>query len=274
MSVRFDWYQATVRDDLPPSIILDRIAADLPGAHRVEHRQRGFNGYSKSAILLDQDERCLFTMQHSGNAGAPPNLYASGPDTPAFAHTIRQLRLTHDVTRADACCDLEGEDWDAVRSQVQIIARSHRVKGKTDLPDNPDEGATYYAGAPTSSVRCRVYRKDLELISKGVSADEFPQPIVRVEAQIRPKGVVRRRLATAEPDELFGCSRWLRAISSTVLDGNPAAIVMQKREPTDYDRQVTWLRTQAAKALSAVYARHPTHEKFGKFIVEEIMGLC
>lgn len=273
MNVRFDWYQATFRDDLPPSVILDRIAADLPGAHRIQHFQRGMNGYARSAILVDQDDRTLVTMQHQGNAGAPPNLYASGPDTPAFAHTVRQLRMTHDVTRGDACCDLEGEDWDQVKSSVQTIARAHQVKGKTEQPDNPEEGATYYAGAATSSVRCRVYRKDLELISKGVSADEFPQPIVRVEAQIRPKGAVRRVLSIAEPQALFGCSRWLRAVSSAVLDGNPAAIVMQTREPTEYDRQVTWLRTQAAKALSAIYARHPGHEQFGKFIVEEIIGL-
>lgn len=272
MNVRFDWYQATFRDDLPPSVILDRIAADLPGSHRIEHRQRGFNGYSKSAILLDQDDRTLVTMQYSGNAGAPPNLYASGPDTPAFAHTVRQLRMTHDVTRGDACSDLEGVDHGEIADQVRTIARTYRVKGHTHLPDNPEEGVTYTAGAATSSVRCRVYRKDLELIAQGVSADEFPQPIVRVEAQIRPKGAVRRVLSIAEPQALFGCARWLRAVSSAVLDGNPAAIVMQTREPTEYDKQLAWLKTQAAKALSAVHARHPGNEQFGKFVIEEIIG--
>ena len=49
---------------------------------------------------------------------------------------------------------------------------------------------------------------------------------------------------------------------------------MQKREPTDYDKQVKWLKTQAHKALSAIYAKHPTHEAFGKFIVEEILKGC
>ncbi len=274
MSIRFDWYQATVRADLPPAVILDRIAAELAGADRVDHRQWGMNGYSKSAVLLDRDERILVTMQHSGNRGAPPNLYASGPDTPAFADTVRQLRLSHELTRADACADLEGEDFDQVSGQVRSIAKSHGVKGKTDLPDNPEEGATYYVGAPTSAIRCRVYRKDLEMIAKGVSVDEFPQPIVRVEAQIRPKGPSRRALAQVEPGALFGCSRWLRAISSTVLEGNPAAIVMQKREPTVYDRQVAWLKTQGKGCLSAIYARHPSHELLGKFLVEEVINSC
>lgn len=273
MNVRFDWYQATFTDDLPPSVLFDRIAADLPGAHRIEHRQRGFNGYSKSAILLDQEDRTLVTMQHSGNAGAPPNLYASGPDTPAFAHTVRQLRLSHAVTRGDACSDLEGVDHGEVADQVRSIARSYRVKGFTHQPDNPEEGVTYNVGAVSSAVRCRVYRKDLELIAQGVSADEFPQPIVRVEAQIRPKGAVRRVLATAEPEALFGCSRWLRAVSRTVLEGNPAAIVMWQREPTEYDRQVAWLKTQAARALSAVHSRHPGAEALGKFVIEEIIGM-
>lgn len=274
MTIRFDWYQATFRDDLPPAVLLDRIASDLPGSHRVQQLTRGLNGYAKSAILLDQDDRTLVTMQHSGNGGAPPNLYASGPHTPDFAHAVRQLRLTHDVTRGDACCDLEGADHSQLADQVRTIARSYRVKGSTVLPDNPDEGVTYTVGAPTSAVRCRVYRKDLELIAKGVPADEFPQPIVRVEAQIRPKGANRRIFATMEPDALFGSSRWLRAISRTVLDGNPAAIVMQKREPTDYDRQIAWLRTQAGKALAAVYARNPGYEAFGKFLVDEVINSC
>lgn len=273
MSIRFDWYQATIREDLPPSIILERIGRDLPGASSVTHLERGRNGYAKSALLVDREDHTLFTMFHGGNAGAPPNVVASGPDAPAFAHALRSLRYTHDVTRADACCDLEGEDWGSIRDQVQTIARRFRVKGKTDLPDNPEEGATYYAGAPSSAVRCRVYRKDLELIAKGVDPAEFPQPIVRVEPQIRPQGAARRALATKEPEELFGCSQWLRAVSRDVLEGNPSKIVMQTREPTTYEKQVAWLKTQAAKALSAVYSRHPGHEKFGKFIVEEIIGL-
>lgn len=272
--LRFDWYQGTFRTDLPPSMLLDRIAADLPGAQRVEHRARGRNGYDRSAVLLDNTDHPLVTMLHGGNQGAPPNLTASGPDSPAFAHTVRTLRLDHGVTRADACGDLEGEDFDQVAAIAKRILKSSGMSGLSFVPDDPDKGPTYKAGAATSAVQARIYRKDLELIRKGVSADEFPQPIVRVEAQIRPKGALRTAFATMEPQQLFGASQWLRRLASEVLDENPALIVMQKREPTDYEKQLSWLKTQAHKALSAIYARHPSPELLGNFIIENIINPC
>ena len=44
--IRFDWMQVTAYDDLPPSVLFDRIAADLPGAHRIEHGGKGRFGVS------------------------------------------------------------------------------------------------------------------------------------------------------------------------------------------------------------------------------------
>jgi hypothetical protein len=46
---------------------------------------------------------------------------------------------------------------------------------------------------------------------------------------------------------------------------------MQKREPTTYENQVSWLRTQAYRALSAILERHPGDEAFGRFIRQEII---
>jgi DNA relaxase NicK len=270
--MRFDWYQATVVADLPPSVILDRVGADLPAAFAIHHGRRGQNGYAKTAILVDRDEHALVTMNYDGNQGAPPNLRGTGPDAPSFAHTLRSLRLAHRVTRGDVCEDLEGENYHKVADDCRLIAKRHGMSGLTYVPDDPDRGSTYKLGADTSSIKARVYRKDLEMIKKGCDPSEFPQPIVRFEAEVRPKGqALRMNFSTYEPEHFLGAARWLRAIASELLDQHPAAIVMQKRLPTEYERQVTWLRTQAHKALSAVYARHPTHEELGRFIVDDII---
>jgi hypothetical protein len=273
--LRLDWYQATVFADLPPSIIMDRIAADLPGASKIEHGRRGQNGYAKTAILFDADDHPLVTMNYDGNQGAPPNLRGTGPDAPPFAHTIRTLRMPHGLTRGDVCQDQEGVDFHDFAGDCKRIVNRFGMSGLSYVPDDPDKGSTYKIGADTSSIKARVYRKDLELIKKGLDPSEFPQPIVRFEAEIRPKGrALRQIFSTYEPEQFLGASKWLRAISSQLLDKHPAAIVMQKRPPTEYDRQVAWLKTQAHKALSAIYARHPTHEDFGRFIVDEIINKC
>lgn len=269
--MRFDWYQATFYDDIPPGVLLDKIAADLPGAHRIEHGRKGQNGYAKSAVLFDQEEHPLATMLYGGNGGAPPNIRGTGPDAPSFVDTVRSLRLDHGVTRGDACQDLEGADWSEIAGDVKRIIARNGMSGSSVVPDNPEEGPTYYAGAASSAVRARVYRKDLQLIALGVSPDEFPQPIVRVEAQIRPRTATRRSFAWMGPEAYFGASRWLRAVSRDLLEHHPASIVMQKREPVTYENQVRWLRTQAHKALSAILARHPGDEAFGKFLREQVI---
>jgi DNA relaxase NicK len=269
--MRFDWYQATFYDDVPPSILFDRIAGDLPGAYRVEHLERGKNGYSKTAILLDREDHTLATMHHGGNAGAPPNIASTGPDAPVFADTVRSLRLSHGVTRGDACQDLEGEDFDRAVDDLRVIARRFGVKGLAWVPDDPESGATYYAGRPQSDIRLRVYRKDLQLIGRGCDPDDFPQPIVRFEAQVRPRKPLRRQFATMEAEQYFGASKLLRAVSTGFLDHHPKAVVMQKREPSTFDSQVNWLRTQAVNVLAAIRARHPSDEQLGRFIREEII---
>lgn len=270
---RFDWYQSTFYDDIPPSVLFDKIGADLPGAHRVQSGQKGQNGYANSAVMFDQEDHPLATMLYGGNGGARPNIRATGPDAPAFADTVRTLRLQHGVTRGDACTDLEGEDFGVVVSDVRTILNRNGMFGLTHVPDDPESGSTYYAGAASSAVRLRVYRKDLQLIAKGIDPSEFPQPIVRVEAQIRPRTATRRTFATMEPDEYFGSAKWLRAVSSAVLEHNPKAIVMQRREPSTFDRQVTWLRNQAHNALTAILERNPGDEAFGRFIREQIIEI-
>lgn len=269
--MRFDWYQATFYDDISPAVLLDRIAADLPGAHRIEHGRKGRNGYANSAVLMDQEEHALATMFHGGNQGAPPNVYSSGPDAPAFVDTVRKLRLDHGVTRGDSCQDLEGEDFQHVAGGVRQIANRIGVKGLSWVPDDPESGPTYYAGRPTSDIRLRIYRKDLQLVGLGCDPDDFPQPIVRVEAQIRPRKPVRRSFARMSPEDYFGASKLLRAVSTGFLEHHPRAIVMQRREPTSYDRQVQWLRTQAHRVLASIMERNPGDEAFGRFLREQVV---
>lgn len=269
--MRFDWYQATFYGDVPPGVLLDSIAADLPRADRIEHGGRGRNGYRNSAVIRDVDGHALATMFHGGNNGARPNIVASGPDAPAFAHCVREKRLDHGVTRGDVCLDMEGEDFHRVAGDVRRIIKRHGMNGLSWVPDDPDTGPTYYAGKPTSDIRFRVYRKDLQLIALGCDPADFPQPIVRGEAQIRPRTATRRAFAWKEPAEYLGASRWLRSVSTAVLEHNPRAIVMQRREPTSYDQKLSWLRTQAVGILKAIQERHPTDEGLGRFIREEVI---
>jgi len=265
--IRWDWYQGTPREDVSPMIIFDRIASEIDDAHRIHTRRHGQNGYAYSAHLVDKDDYLLAVMNYEGNRGAKPNLRGTGPSAPAFANALRKCYPRHNVTRADACSDLLGADFSAIRDKSMVLARQARTSGLRHVPDDPERGETYTIGAKSSASQTRIYRKDLELIRKGVSADEFPQPIVRIEQQINPKGEnLRLYFSHAEPAEIFGASRIGRAMAATFLNNNPAAISMTRRPPTSFDIRSGWLAKQAGGILGEIRQRFATPEEICRYI--------
>jgi len=270
--IRWDWYQATPLDDVPPMVVLDSIASEIEGADRIQSNRRGQNGYAKSALLLDADEHVLAIMNYEGNNGARPNLRGTGPSAPAFAYALRERYPRHNVTRADACSDLLGADFRAISDQARVMARRARTHGLSYVPDDPKRGPTYQIGSKTSVTQMRIYRKDLEMIRKGADAAEFPEPIVRIEQQVNPKGdALRLAFARCDPEDVFGASRVGRAVSEEILMNNPIAINMTRRPPSDYDIRCRWLAVQARRVLLEIRDKHPTKEQFCKFLFEDLL---
>ena len=272
--IRFDAYASTMLDDLPPMVFLDAIASDLEGAERIVPGLRGQNGYAERAAIVDGDGYALANINFGGNSGARPNIRAQGPATPEFVEVLRSRYPRHRFTRVDACCDLLGADFRGTVDRCRVIAGSNGTHGLRHVPDDPEKGETYEIGSRQSPAFTRVYQKHLELIKKGVDPAEFPEPIVRIEAEVKPKGDgLREAFAHYSPHAVFGASRVTRAISRLLLDNNPAAIVMRRRPPSDYERQCTWLKVQARKALFAIRDRHPTPEEFYSFLFDPETGL-
>lgn len=270
--IRWDWYQATPLDDVPPMVIFDSIATEIEGANSIQSGRRGQNGYAKSALLLDGDEHVLAVMNYEGNNGARPNLRGTGPSAPAFAHALRERYPRHNVTRADACSDLLGADFSAISEQARVMARRARSQGLSYVPDDPRRGPTYQIGSKTSATQMRIYRKDLEMIRKGADPAEFPEPIVRIEQQANPKGdALRLAFARCDPEDIFGASRVGRAVSEEILKNNPIAITMSRRTPNDYQNSCTWLAKQGRKILLEIARKHPTPEDFCRFLFEDLL---
>ena len=219
---RFDWYQATIDDY--PRVIADALMT-LPGAHDLQHG-RGRLNYRESSVVVGIDGHPLATILHGGLNGAP-NAFASGENAVAFSETIRRTwPEAHRVTRLDSCEDVR-MPFQAAHSACQAIAAELGVKGKTDAPDDPEDGATYYMGAPSSRARIRCYEKGKQLRAQG--HEDADPLIVRFELQLRPNDVqAKRQAASIAPGEAWGATALARRVAR-VFDHAPERVTLRHR---------------------------------------------
>lgn len=240
---QFDWYQATVYAS--PEALISELLDNLPeGTIRADGK--GFNSYARRADLCNPDGEVYATAMHGG-VNPHPNVKATSDHAPALAGVLRHRWPEHRISRLDVAVDYRGETaFDDTVRLMSAVGRSHRMKGEKIIPDDLDDGSTYYLGARSSSLRVRCYEKGKQLFK------ETGDPVwrnffdwTRVELQVRPEKAFKSAAATMQPADFWGCAQWTRDLAGGVLDLNPEAVTMKPTRIADHER--------AMRALTAQY---------------------
>lgn len=243
---QFDWYQATV--PASPEAVIAELLANLPsGAERINGK--GFNSFAARADLCHDSE--VFTTVMHGGVNPHPNVKATGDHAPALAGVLRHRWRDHRVSRLDVAVDGRGETlFDDVVRLMSEVGRAHRVKGEKIIPDDLDDGSTYYLGGRTSPLRVRCYEKGKQLFK------ETGDPVwrnffdwTRIELQVRPEKGFKSVAASMEPEDFWGCGRWTRDLASGILDLQPEAVAMKPTRIADHERAVRGLIQQYGNTL-------------------------
>lgn len=204
--MRFDWYQATVKrpvDDVVSSL------RTMPGVIRIEREDGSLgHGYDTLFRALDCEERYIASLM-AGPKQAP-NLRATSDDAPAFAEWLRKEWPVHRVTRLDVAHDERGK-FEVFERRIRRVAEKQRMKtGRKIVPDNPECGATYYLGSPSSSVQLRLYEKGKEMAARGDTS--WPADLARLELQWRPEKAAKDKAAVLSPEACWGAARWSKLV--------------------------------------------------------------
>ena len=203
MAERFDWYQASF-----PAVSPDEFIGGFMNANSMASffPQQGKHGYTNGAVIR-LGEIDLLRLLWGGNCDAPLNATASGRQTMAFADWARSAFPIHDVTRVDSCIDFESpRAWDVLLDRSVEVKRDYKLSSREqgDWFDGGIKGRTFYIGAPSSDVQFRLYEKGKK---EGEGRDW-----VRAELQVRPKKLARRVCSSIAPHEVWGFSRWSKAL--------------------------------------------------------------
>ena len=253
----FDWYQATV--PRPVDDVLEALAGLSQGL-QLSH-ERGMHGYAHTSVLGSYDEGSVARVMHGGTHQYP-HAVLSGEWAQPGAELIRASFPEHSVSRLDVREDFgDAGAYDAIQAQLVGAAKRHRLTVGT-AGDHlvTMRGRTVYLGAPSSSVRMRLYDKRAELLAKYategdratvVKALHLPDELARLEAQIRPQGKAAKvRFASIEPIDALGCTRWMREVWRDVagLSLTPCQVGKPWRQADD-ERAYKYLLAQYGGAL-------------------------
>jgi hypothetical protein len=276
----FDWYQATVPRPLDDVLeALARLGESLSVGHA-----RGAHGYAHAAILGSAREGQVARIWHGGSHEFP-HAVVSGEWAQPGAELIRASFPEHSVSRLDVREDFVDEgDFDRMQPHLLDAAKAHRVTVGTAGDHLLRKiGRTVYLGAPSSSVRMRLYDKREEMLAKlpagGMARHEafarlgpLPEHWARLESQIRPATKEGKcAFARVEPVEALGCTEWTRDVWRAVagLDPKPVNVGRGWRQSDD-ERAYRYLLAQYGGVLRRMQADHGSWECVGRQIGDDL----
>lgn len=231
---RFDWYATTLSDDSAPSMA---VAEGLIVLGDKTRRIRGQYGYSRGIqIFRDGD---VWATCYDG-PGRPDFVVASGHHAPSLADSFRQLFPNGSVSRADACIDFAGgaEFYDQAHAwATDLFHGKIKMREFMDL-SGPQPARTLYLGSPKSETQVRIYQK-------GLQDPTYPIDTVRAEVQVRPQKPTRKRYAAvAPPQDLWGFSRFSKAVIAELASVGVPAAPPRSARVSDLDRALDAAVTQ------------------------------
>lgn len=245
--MRFDWYAGTVQGLKNPMFVVGALRELLPVAEI--HEARGLHGYRQRFRLLGRDGGELASVMVGGIEH--PHAWASGQETPAFVDAFRTAYPRHRVTRMDAAEDFDCEgSYDALRGVCKSVRERARVKGREIVPDQPEDGRTYYLGSPSSPARTRLYEKGLQERARAIGdPSAISAHWTRLEAQVRPQKAARDTAATATPEQVWGYAQWLQTLAAESMGLDIPRVQGRIWQPSDDERALAFMVSQYAGHL-------------------------
>lgn len=245
--MRFDWYAATFHGIENPMVVLGSLRELLPVAEVRE--SRGLHGYRQRFQLLSGSGDELASVMCGGIEH--PHAWASGPDTPAFVDAVRTAFPRHRVTRMDAAEDFDIEgSYDTLRGVCKQVRERTGIKGREIVPDQPEDGRTYYLGSPKSPARCRLYEKGLQERARTIGDPEAISPDwSRLEAQVRPQKDSRETAAAATPEQAWGYAQWLQTLAAEAMTLDIPRVKGRVWQASDDERALAFMVSQYAGHL-------------------------
>lgn len=210
MLTRFDAYTATTRaakaHDLIPLIWHpeDKI-----------RQGRGHHGFKERASFVSACGSESGSVSWGGTHGDLVMIEAKGERTPGVVKRLRN-RVEHRCTRVDSCHDVEEPGaFETLLKPCTKIKKSYGLKGGKhgDWEDFPEDGRTFYIGAPTSAVRLRLYEKGKQPEYRHLNRPDW----ARIELQVRPTKDAKDDYSRADSLAVWGASAWTRDLAGLVL---------------------------------------------------------
>jgi hypothetical protein len=224
--LRFDAYTASVRGVGFRELcaIVDFEGSKVTGG-------RGYHGYGERISFRDAGGTEIASVSHGGTNAKTPMLEVTGERTPKIVPVFREAFPAHSCSRVDSAYDLEKTGaWDELLGEVLAVKAKHKLKGEQrgDWQDFPEDGRTMYLGAPTSTVRTRLYEKGKQPEYRALGHPDW----VRLEIQVRPAKDAKSVYAGLTPEQVWGASRYTRDLAARVLqkdlDAFPAGTVWKE----------------------------------------------
>lgn len=251
MSVRFDWYSATIADD--PAQVLEVLAAGL-GAEVRDGIAR--NGYERGYELRAGGSKVATVL--AGGRNGFPHAYASSDDTDRFVEVVRGAWPdSHRVTRFDASEDFDGAGtWDRLYAVMLALADERRLKiDQQGDWHRLEDGRTFYLGSRKSAMFARLYEKGKQLRGLGgPGAQDISTDLVRLEIEAKPEGESRYWAARCEPVEAYGLASWSQELAKTVLGVEVERVHIRERRESDDARALRWMVLQYGDHLDRLAA--------------------
>lgn len=259
---QFDWYQASVPTH--HEAIIAHLLANMPeGTKRAN--ANGFNSFKHRADLHTEDGEILATVMHGG-VNPHPNVKASGDNAPALAGVLRHCFPQHRVSRVDIAIDMRGDGlFDDVVRLMSATGRTYRLKGEKIIPDDLDDGSTYYLGSRASPLRVRCYEKGKQLHKfTGDPVWRLFYDWTRLELQVRPEKTFKDVAATMAEDAFWGCAAWTRDLAQGALAMNPEPVTMKPTRIADHERAMRALTAQYGATILRQVAKLGGWEAFNE----------
>lgn len=246
---------------MPEALIIEMGQTMPEGVSRLNGR--GMNSFKHRADFADGDGEVFATVMHGG-VNPHPNVKATGDHAPDLARFLRHNHPDHRVSRLDVAIDYRGDGaFDDTVAIMATVGRECRIKGEKILPDDLDDGSTYYLGAQSASVRIRCYEKGKQLF-KFTGDPVWKQFFdwTRLELQVRPQKQFKSEAALMQPADFWGCSYWTREIAAGVLGMNAEPVRMKPTRIADHERAMRALVAQYGPTILRQVAKLGTWEAF------------
>ena len=244
-ATRFDAYSATTR-----AITHEQAFGFLYRTGDDVRQSKGMHGFAERVAAKDSTGTEVGYVMWGGSHGDRIMIEVKGERTPDAVSLIRQVD-EHSVTRVDSCADFDAPDeFSRLYGLMSAIKKDRNIYAQhLGDWDMPDLGRTYWMGAKSSPVRCRLYEKGRQPEYRHLGRTDW----ARLEIQVRPQKEAKRAYAVLDPSEVWGASRWTRDIAASVLvdhiDPHPAGTVY--RLDSD-EKALRWMCRQYGPRLVAL----------------------